>query len=300
MRKFSLLLLTLASILPSQAAPESFAYVLQADAIAKEKPVAIKRLSTISRDWIVLDAAFSEDQPWTAEDITAIRGAKPNRKVIAYISIGEAEDYRPYWQESWSKTKPKWLGPENPAWKGNYRVDFWNPEWQAIMLASIDSAMAAGFDGVYLDIVDAFENFEKDGARFIDDRPNPATKQSYRRDMVDWVKKIAARARTKKADALVIPQNGSQLLEHPDFVSTISGIGIEDLFTEDNRLQPKSHTEYVLGFLKTLGETNKPVLVIEYPNKKEPMNDARRLNHEQGFTWLITDRELRTPGISGR
>lgn len=287
-------------ITTASAAPRSFAYVLQADALAEEKPEAVKILSAINRDWIVLDAVFSADQPWTTADMTAIRGEAPGRKLIAYISIGEAEDYRPYWKKTWSREKPAWLGAENPSWKGNYRVDFWNPDWQAIILTSVDHAMSLGFDGVYLDIVDAFEGFEKDGARFIDDRPNPATKQTYRRDMVDWVQTIAARARTKNPSALVIPQNGSQLLAHADFISTISGIGIEDLFTNGNRSQPKSHSEYVLGFLKTLKETGKPVLVIEYPDSKPAMDTALRSNQAQGFTWLITDRDLKTSGISGR
>src|SRR5438309_8367766 len=101
--------------------------------------------------------------------------------------------------------------------------------------------MSAGFDGVYLDIVDGFETFEQDGKEFIDDRVNQETKQSYRRDMVDWVKAIAARARTKAPAALVIAQNGSQLLDHADFLGTIDAIGIEDLFTNGNKPQPKSH-----------------------------------------------------------
>ncbi|GDX10473.1 hypothetical protein LBMAG57_22450 [Verrucomicrobiota bacterium] len=46
--------------------------------------------------------------------------------------------------------------------------------------------MARGFDGVYLDIVDGFETFEQVGKDYVDVRVNPETKQSYRRDMVEW------------------------------------------------------------------------------------------------------------------
>jgi hypothetical protein len=42
--------------------------------------------------------------------------------------------------------------------------------------------------------------------------------------------------------ALVIAQNGSQLLGHPDFLGAIGAIGIENLFTNGNKLQPNSHT----------------------------------------------------------
>lgn len=118
------------------------------------------------------------------------------------------------------------------------------------MLAAIDDAMACGFDGVYLDIVDGFETYEQNGEDFIDDRMNPETKHTYRRDMVDWVKAIAARARAKNSAALIIPQNGSQLVANGDFVEVISAIGIEDLFANGKKLQPASHTDEILGHLK--------------------------------------------------
>ncbi len=291
----------LLAALPLRAAPDSFAYVLQADSFAADKAAAVRQLAACGRDWIVLDSRFDNETAWEPADLGEMRAGKAGRKVISYISIGEAEDYRSYWDEKWNRgVKPAWLLGENPHWKGNYRVAYWHPEWQAIILKVVDGAMAAGFDGVYLDIVDGFEAFEKDGTRFIDDRPNPATRQSYRKDMVDWVKRVAAQAREKNPEALIIPQNGSQLLAHPDFVAAISGVGIEDLFTEDDRKQPASHSDYVLGFLKLLQETGKPVLVIEYPEREKSMTFARESNQRSKFTWLITDRDLKTLGTSGR
>ena len=296
----------LARIVNAETPPASFAYILQADAFAKAKPQAVERLATCGREWIVLDAQFSSDSPWTHADLDAIRHGLSGRKVIAYISIGEAEDYRPYWRKEWGRkgkltaAAPAWLGAENPEWKGNYRVRYWNAEWQQIMLAAVDDAMARGFDGVYLDIVDGFETFEQDGKEFIDDRMNPETKQSYRRDMVDWVKAITARTRAKNPAALVIPQNGSQLVAHADFLGAISGIGIEDLFTNGNKLQPKSHTAEVLGHLGKIAKAQKPALLIEYPKSAERQDAAKKLARENGLIWLITDRQLKTLGESGR
>ena len=286
--------------------PASFAYVLQADAFAKARPAAVERFAACGRDWIVLDAVFGGDTPWERADLEAIRRGQPGRKIVAYISIGEAEDYRPYWRKEWGSkgrltaAAPAWLGAENPEWKGNYRVKYWRAEWQKLMLAAIDDAMARGFDGVYLDIVDGFETFEQEGREFIDDRMNAETKQSYRRDMVDWVKAIAARARAQHPAALVIPQNGSQLLAHADFLEAISAIGIEDLFTNGNKLQPKSHTNEVLGHLKKLAGTNKPVLLIEYPKTTERQAATKKEARENGLVWLVTDRQLKTLGDSGR
>lgn len=284
--------------------PKSLAYVLQADSFAKTKASAVQRLAASGRDWIVLDADFSGNVPWTRTDLDSIRAARPGRRIICYVSIGEAEDYRPYWKKNWLKNgkltpdAPDWLVEENPDWEGNYKVKYWAKGWQQIMLPVIDSVMAAGFDGVYLDIVDGFEFFEQDGDKFIDDRINPETGKTYRRDMVDWVKTIAAHVRKDDSNALVVPQNGPQLLTHPDFLSTASAIGIEDLFTDGNRLQPKADTNYLLGFLKKIKAVGKPVLLIEYATKAERKSLVKTRARQLGFTWLLTDRELKTLGVS--
>ncbi len=290
----------------AESAPASFAYILQADSFAKTKPRCGRATRGVRARLDRARCTFDTETSWERADLDAIRRWRPGRKVIAYISIGEAEDYRPYWRKEWgakgqlTTLAPAWLGKENPEWKGNYRVRYWHAEWQKLMLAAVDDAMARGFDGVYLDIVDGFETFEQDGKQYIDDRVNPETKQSYRRDMVDWVKAIAARAHAKNPAALVIPQNGSQLLAHADFLEAISAIGIEDLFTDGNKLQPKSHTKEVLGYLKKMTAAKRPVLVIEYPKSADGQALSKKLATENGLVWLVTDRQLKTLGESGK
>ena len=118
--------------------------------------------------------------------------------------------------------------------------------------------------------------------------------------MVDWIKAIAARARAKNPTALIIPQNASQLLAHADFLAAISGIGMEDLFTDGNKAQPKSDTSDVVENLKPLDEAGKPVMLIEYPQNAQLRSAVKKLAKENGFVWLITDRELETLGESSR
>ena len=296
----------LAHFVLAESTPASFAYILQADSFAKTKPAVIAKFQESGRDWIVLDATFAGDTPWERTDLDTIRSGKAGRKVVAYLSIGEAEDYRPYWQSEWVSTgkrtaaAPVWLGIENPEWKGNYQVKYWNADWQKLVLPAIDDAMARGFDGVYLDIVDGFQTYEQGANGYLDDRMNPETKQTYRRDMVDWVKAIAARARAKDPAALVIPQNGSQLVADNDFVEVISAQGIEDLFTNGKKLQPASHTDEILGHLKTLALAKKPVLLIEYPKTHQRQALSKKLAEENGLVWLVTDRQLKTLGESGK
>jgi len=116
-------------------------------------------------DIIVIDL-FYEDTALTVSEVALLK-TKANggsRLIIAYMSIGEVEDYRYYWQAEWEIDPPAWLAEENPQWPGNYKVQYWNKDWQNIIYGKDDSYLkkivVVGFDGVYLDIIDAFEYFE--------------------------------------------------------------------------------------------------------------------------------------------
>ncbi|MEZ4773914.1 MAG: endo alpha-1,4 polygalactosaminidase [Bacteroidia bacterium] len=126
----------------------------------------ITALKQTNYDAIIMDYFFDGEETYTTEEIQQLKikanGGK--RLVISYMSIGEAEDYRYYWQAEWKNSPPSWLDKENPQWKGNYKVRYWESGWQAVIMgdanAYLDKVLASGFDGVYLDIIDAFEYFE--------------------------------------------------------------------------------------------------------------------------------------------
>jgi cysteinyl-tRNA synthetase len=114
-----------------------------------------------------MDLFFKDGTQFTNSEITQLKN-KANggkRLVISYMSIGEAENYRYYWQTSWNTNKPNWLDAENPNWAGNYKVKYWITEWQSIIYGNDNSYLKkivdTNFDGVYLDIIDAFEYYEK-------------------------------------------------------------------------------------------------------------------------------------------
>ncbi len=119
-------------------------------------------------DLIVIDYSLEGDDAtrFTPEQIASLK--RDGRKVVAYLSIGEAESYRWYWQEAWEADHdgvpdagaPAWLLAVNPDWPGNYKVKYWDPAWQSIIFGYLDIILGQGFDGVYLDIIDAYEYFE--------------------------------------------------------------------------------------------------------------------------------------------
>lgn len=292
------------------ARPRNFAYVLQAENLAPTRSAAVECLTACGRDWIILDTSFSSEEggAWSKAEIMQIRAGQTGRKLLAYLSIGEAEDYRAYWKREWDADRngkpdakaPAWLREENPDWKGNYRVCYWQEAWQKIALHQVQQAMQQGFDGVYLDLVDAFETFEYDPRTkdWSDHRRNPESGKTYREDMITWVKRIQACARLEHPGALVIPQNGAQLLEDTDFLAAIDAIGVEDLFTDGNKIQKPKSSGYTLGFLRKAIAGEKPVLLIEYATKREAKQHASSAAGQNKLILLLTDRHLKTLGES--
>ena len=143
---------------------QNFLYLINPERYST-KAEFIKAIAATNYDLVIIDLFFNEEA-LTAADLAKIR-VKQNgaaRLAIAYMSIGEAEDYRYYWQANWTQQPPSWLGAENPEWEGNFKVAYWDPGWQAIIRGKSGSYTAiiidAGFDGVYLDLIDAYEYFE--------------------------------------------------------------------------------------------------------------------------------------------
>ncbi len=152
------------NIITDLAEAKNFLYLLNPENFATKQDF-ITAITATDYDVLIMDCFF-EDVLFTDSEVTQLK-AKQNdgqRVVISYMSIGEAEDYRYYWNDSWVVGNPSWIENENPDWEGNYKVVYWDTEWQSIIYGNNDSYLKkildAGFDGVYLDIIDAFEYFE--------------------------------------------------------------------------------------------------------------------------------------------
>lgn len=143
---------------------KNFLYLINPENFATKQDF-INAIAATNYDVLIMDC-FLNDLLFTSDEITQLKSKQNGgqRLVISYMSIGEAEDYRFYWQNSWSVGNPSWIKNENPDWEGNYKVLYWDEGWQAIMYGNDQSYLKkildAGFDGVYLDIIDAFEYFE--------------------------------------------------------------------------------------------------------------------------------------------
>ena len=98
-------------------------------------------------------------------------------------------------------------------------MKFWDSAWQEIIFAYTDRILAAGFDGVYLDKVDEFEDM------------------GHRDDMVEFVSRIAARAKSQRLRLLWSSRRtATSCFPTPSSAHAIDGFAREDLFYgEDSR-----------------------------------------------------------------
>ena len=269
---------------------DDFAYQLQG--------LNLTTLGASAFDLLVIDptADGGDSTAWSAAQVAALRASPGGAKrVLAYLSIGEAEEYRSYWNPAWDANgdgvpdvgAPAWLSTENPAWPGNYTVRYWDPAWQALVLARIDDLVARGYDGVYLDIVDAYEWWGPDGGSGLD-------RASAEAEMVALVEEIAQRARVDLgvADFGVFPQNAEGLLAHADYLTTITGIGREDLWTDGDVPQPLGDVAAALGFLDAAQAAGKLVMVVDYATQAVRIDALYAAAGARGFLAHAPPRDL--------
>lgn len=199
------------------------------------------------------------------------------RSVLAYISIGESEDYRDDVKKSRNKS---WMTNQGTGWKGNKTVKYWDPDWQRIVKKRVRAAIDAGYDGVYLDRIDAYERVK-------------APKGS-RAEMVKFVKDIAAEARGRKSNAAVAVQNAEELLTDDSYVDAIDAVGKEDLYHgvhHDGRRNAQDGVKWSKSLLNKAKAKGRGVYVVEYvggERAKKVKDEARK----DGFVASTGDRML--------
>jgi cysteinyl-tRNA synthetase len=103
----------------------------------------LARLAASPADMLVIDHSRNGRAGgiFTATEIERLK-RRPDgrpRTVIAYLSIGEAEDYRYYWRPEWKVVPPDWLHSENCRWPSNYLVRYWMEGWQDIIYRDASS-----------------------------------------------------------------------------------------------------------------------------------------------------------------
>ena len=308
---------------------ETWSYRLQG---AGGDPLDVGDIASLDAGLVVVDQSRdgSEAGAFTPAEVEAMQGLGANRKVVlAYISIGESEDFRAYWDEAWTKNgsaggalrpgAPDWLGPLNPDWPDSRKVRYWDDDWQAITIDRIETIAAQGFDGAYLDIIDAYY-FWAHEARGKDREPgDPKSGSDAAARMIDFIVELSAAARAINPDFVLVQQNGAFLLSDlvydtggkpkPDETrvaalhEAIAGIANEDLYLrggkdEDNRFRPDKAT--INEIVQSYADQGEFVLSVDYVRKPGLIDKYLARAEDDGFLpYAAPTRELDRVATTG-
>jgi cysteinyl-tRNA synthetase len=245
-------------------------------------PVAIGR-STY--DLVIVDVDKDGTRPFTSAEIRQMGGGGAQPKtVLGYVSIGEAEDYRSYFESSWTNRSPSWLGPENPDWEGNYQVRFWDAGWQDVILARIANVVKAGFNGTFLDVVDVYQSAFAQNAS-----------ANAEREMVAFVKEISAFAKGINPDFVIYVNGAEELLAFTDYVSAIDGVLKESIYYGNSGTNSRNSADaisWTTGLLDRAAAAGKTVLNIEYVTSATAKSDVQKLAERDGYSIYVSDPSL--------
>lgn len=273
----------------------NWGYQLQGLGGAALDPAA---LAALPFDLLVTD--FSRDgslaNAFTANDVSAMKAGKV---AASYLSIGEASDFRSFWNAAWTvdgtaagaltASAPSWLGPTNPDWPESRKVRYWDPGWQTLIFNDaktgwLDKIVAQGFDAAYLDIVDAYYFWSTEAAASQKTAGDPVSERDAAQRMIDFITALTAHARETNPDFFVILQNGAYILDalggtdparSAALLNAAGGIAVEDIYlrngsaAENNGLFPDDAAISVLE--RDFAANGNAVLSVDYVNTIDKM-----------------------------
>jgi cysteinyl-tRNA synthetase, unknown class len=255
---------------------KTWMYVLQ----RLEFDAFVSQLAATNYDMLVFEPGYDfRDGPYNTASLVRRLKTKPNgskRILLAYIDIGQAEDFRSYWKPGWN---PDFLlAPDPDGWVGDVGVAFWRAGWKKIWLGPnglIAKLAALGVDGFYMDWVGIYQE--------------PATIAAARKDGVDPAREMVrfiAQIRNVHPGKLIVPQNAGELSTTPGYFNVIDGYGIEDTWYRgaanatwgsasagDLKPEGTETTAQKLASYKAFQNRGVPVFTIDYCVK--PLNAKR-------------------------
>ena len=245
---------------------------------------------------------------WTPTEVDTF---KTNAVAVSYISIGEASDFQSYWHNNWTSTghatgaltsaAPSWLGPIDQAFPESRKVRYWDADWQKLIFNDdhtgyIDQIVAQGFDGAYLDIVDAYYFWAAEATPAQRHAGDPKTEHDAAARMIDFIVALTAHARQTNPDFAIIPQNGVLIIDaladtdptrKAAFLNSINAIAVEDVYlrngqaNENNGFLPD---KVVVAALKHDFVANgKAVFAVDYVNELDGMGRFIQAALADGF-----------------
>lgn len=207
--------------------------------------------------------------------------------VLGYFSIGEAENFRPYWSSLPSSV----LGPQNPSWPGDYQVEYWTPQWLTVSENYIQTMINQGYKGAFYDVVDEAEtSWAKKNA------PNGDPQGA----MVTLIQELAnyAHARDPSFQIWINSSGAEPMLSNSTLVNTINGAFEEQLFYQDaTHAESSADISYNLALLDNLVKAGKPMVAVEYVSGASEVSSVETQAKADGVGYYIANPDLQLDGV---
>jgi cysteinyl-tRNA synthetase len=307
----------------SVAAVRTWAIQLQ----GLERDAAVRAIETASVDMVVIEPMRSMRDATAFPTRDVVRriqkrpgSSLPQKRCLAYLNIGQAEDYRSYWAADWRapaagrRGEPDFLlGLDPDGWTGNYQVAYWDPRWQRCLFGSpdalLDQIIDDGFDGVYLDWVLGFADpGVAAAARAAGIDPAAA--------MVGLLRQLRAWAHARDPLFVLVAQNGVTLAEQdPAMLRAVDALAQEDLsfrgqatarwFDVDAGDIPapaegECSTARLVERLAAVRARGLPVFTLDYALQPQNVAQARATSERHGFVPCVSRTPLdRLPFAAG-
>jgi len=218
-------------------------------------------------DVVVVDASVDRDgsRSFRPEDVQALRSS--GRLVVAYLSAGTVAMWRAHTRE----VPEAWLLAEVEHWPGERYVDAREEGWQAILEAEGTRLARDGLDGLYLDNLDAAEDFP---------------------GIAEGIVAAVKRLRSALPEHLLIAQNG---------LGIANSIPIDALAHEDvwwvgaggYRPTPRGTQRRLLRELRALRDAGLPILTLDYTPPGSPAAaEIVAASLAEGFLPAVTEVEV--------
>lgn len=277
-------------------------------------PSLVQSLASSNYDMLIVDptATLKGDSSFNmAAAVAQLKASDPSRVVLAYLNIGEAQDFRMYWASSWKQPQadhpgnPRYILQTDPfGWSGSFPVAYWNSAWQNLFLGSngiVRRVAKAGFDGVVLDSVGAY-TFSQVASAAQKARINAATA------MVSFVSRIRSTFRRIDPNGYVVGLNAEDLAHaDPAFVSDVDGMAFEDTWFSGTPNSPwgdpaggdiatdPSLTADRISEYQIFQNAGKAIFTIDYALNDSDVQYAYAQSSALGFVPLVTQVSVAFP-----
>ena len=252
-------------------------------------------------DMAVIDLARDGGDYFTPAEISTVKAS--GKLILAYLDIGAIEDYRPE-RPHVEQTMADIILERVHGWPEERYVKYWDERWWLVVQGRVEQALSAGFDGVYLDLIFAYQDIEPQSVGF--------SRVELAHAMVNLIARLAAHARSRSPQFLVVAQNNPELYTDYDqplgwqqYLAAIDGLSVENMYYLDTG-EPCTEAwcaENIRNAQAVL-QAGKPVFSVDYaaiPSDPAKVTDAYRRARADGFVPYVSTVGLPAcylPGVS--